>query len=583
MSTDNQTHHIDAIRHFQYARWQATIEQILARLHGESNSLLSYEEVRAMLHAEETPRRQLREIPLTAIVGSVGRYHDFTRTFLPLRDSDRERWARVQVQMSGLVGLPPIEVYQIGDVYFVQDGNHRVSVARMLDATHIEAYVTQVAARVPLGPDDSPDDLIIKAEASEFLERTRLDELRPQADLRVTTPGRYRLLLEQIERHRLRLIEQQDRAIATPEAATDWLDQVYTPIAQLIEAQGLLRDFPDRTPLDIYVWLLKHRQTWQKQLGWEVAADLAIADIAARHSPRPDRMISRLGRRLLDALTPGSLETGPAPGLWREARWEEGGHRRRLFRDILVPISGREEHWFALSQALLVAEREGGRILGLHVLPPGAEEESEQTQAMRREFYQRVAEKGLPAHFAVAAGVVHRAICEHARWTDLTVVRLIHPAAATPAARAGHGLRAILRRGAGPLLIAQRHHSLLQRPLLAYNAAAKADEALFVAAYLAGKWQTPLTVAVVAEAEEERESAATLARAQRYLDRQQINATYLQQPGPVVETLLQIAAAQGNDLLIVGGYDTAPLVEIMIGSTLEGLLRQRVLPLLVCR
>ncbi|NUQ38816.1 MAG: universal stress protein [Caldilineales bacterium] len=577
--TNKRTRYLDAIRHFQYARWQATFEQILARLRGESNSLLSYEEVRAMLHAEETPRRQLREIPLAAIVGSVGRYNDFTRTFLPLRDSDQERWARVQVQMSGLVGLPPIEAYQIGDVYFVQDGNHRVSVARMLEATAIEAYVTEVETRVPLGPADSPDDLILKAELADFLNRTRLDELRPAADLRITTPGRYRLLLEQIDRQRLRLIEQQDRDITKPEAAAAWFDQVYTPIAQLIETQGLLRDFPGRTPLDLYAWLLTHRQRLRQMLGWDVAADVAIADIAAQHSPRPGRVASRLGRRLVDALTPEPLEKGPAPGLWREARWEEGSAHRSLFRDILVPISGHEEHWFALSQALLVAQREGGRILGLHVLPDGKEENA-QTQAMRQEFYARVAASGTPAHFTVVAGVVHRAICDHARWTDLTVVRLIHPTAPKPAARAGHGLRAILRRCAGPLLIAQQRHSPLQRPLLAYHGTAKADEALFVAAYLAGKWQLPLTVLVVQEGEE---AAATLAQAQRYLDRQQIAVTYLLEQGEVVETLLHVAAAQDSDLLIVGGYDTPPLVEIMIGSTLEGLLRQSTLPLLVCR
>ena len=91
-------------------------------------------------------------VPLDSIVGSVGRYEDFTRDFLPRRDSDKERWARVEFLANESTGLPPVELFQIGDAYFVNDGNHRVSVARQSGHTHIEAYVTDVHTRVPLSP-----------------------------------------------------------------------------------------------------------------------------------------------------------------------------------------------------------------------------------------------------------------------------------------------------------------------------------------------------------------------------------------------------------------------------------------------
>jgi hypothetical protein len=90
------------------------------------------------------------EIPLDAIAGSVGRYADFTRSFLPRRESAQERWTRVRAAFDRVQDIPPITVFQIGDSYFVLDGNHRVSVARSLGATHIPAHVTVVESRVPL-------------------------------------------------------------------------------------------------------------------------------------------------------------------------------------------------------------------------------------------------------------------------------------------------------------------------------------------------------------------------------------------------------------------------------------------------
>jgi hypothetical protein len=191
-----------AVQDFRTARRRATFERILSRLSGRSPDLLSYEEVRRKLHAIETPRHELREIPLSSIVGSLGRYNDFTRSFLPISESSRDRWARVKGVSESASGFPPIEVYQIGEAYFVKDGNHRVSVARQADARTIQAYVTEVHSDVPLTPDIQPDDLILKAEYADFLDHTHLNDLRPDADLTVTVPGEYGRLEEHIRVHR---------------------------------------------------------------------------------------------------------------------------------------------------------------------------------------------------------------------------------------------------------------------------------------------------------------------------------------------------------------------------------------------
>jgi hypothetical protein len=102
-------------------------------------------------------------------VGSVGRYDDFTRSFLPRRDSDAGRWARVKAATLDLTGLPPIEVYQIGQAYFVLDGNHRVSVARQLGAPTIQAYVTEVPDQSPLLARHSARRVNLKSGVRRFL------------------------------------------------------------------------------------------------------------------------------------------------------------------------------------------------------------------------------------------------------------------------------------------------------------------------------------------------------------------------------------------------------------------------------
>ena len=126
--------------------------------------------------------RGVREIPVAAIVGTVGRCTDFTRTFLPRKGSDEQRWANLMafVQQNSLDALPPIDVYQIGSAYFVQDGHHRVSIARQMGVEFITAYVTEVQTRVPLTPDADWNALIRNAEYAAFLEYTHLDRLRPQ-------------------------------------------------------------------------------------------------------------------------------------------------------------------------------------------------------------------------------------------------------------------------------------------------------------------------------------------------------------------------------------------------------------------
>jgi len=586
--TDHTTGLHAALEDFWRLRRQAAVERVVAQLTGKSVELLTYEDVVQKLRITGRAAAQLEDIPLAAIVGSVGRYTDFSRSFLPLQNEDQERWARVKVAVSDLVGLPPIEVYKIGGAYFVLDGNHRVSVARELGATHIQAYITEVRTRVPLSPDDQPDDLIIKAEYAAFLEQTNLDELRPEANLLVTIPGQYRAFTEHIEVHHYFMGLDFQRSFTYPEAVAHWYDEVYMPVVQVIREQGLLHEFPGRTEADLYLWLAEHRAALQQQLGLAVETSAAATDLAAQFSPRPNRVVARLGGKIgqiVDALTPDELDPGPLPGQWRRNRATL--HRAdRLFADILVPVSGEESGWRALESALVVARRENSQLFGLHVVSPltdtvRAQQNGEAAKAVQTRFEARCAEAGVSGRLTIVTGEVSRTICERSRWVDLIVVNLAFPPQAGALARLGSGFRTLIRRCPRPVLAVTGNNFALSRPLLAYDGSPKAQEALYVATYIAAAWGVPLTVLTVTE--HGRATTATLARGQEYLASHGVQAECLTETGPVAETLLQVAAARQTDLIIMGGYGYTPVLEVVLGSTVDHVLRAGLCPVLMCR
>ncbi len=135
---------IMAMQRYESASNRAFWQELFAKLRGQSAHLLSFEEARAALNAWNEVDIGLVDVPVERIVGSVGRHKDFTPTFLPRNSVNRDRWSRVLVKMVGDLGLPPVEVYELNGDYFVRDGNHRVSVARALGCTTIQAYVTAV-------------------------------------------------------------------------------------------------------------------------------------------------------------------------------------------------------------------------------------------------------------------------------------------------------------------------------------------------------------------------------------------------------------------------------------------------------
>jgi uncharacterized ParB-like nuclease family protein len=286
---------------YNAARRRAFMQDILSELSGRPDDLLSFTDVQEQLHLREPEEDvTLQEIPLERIVGSVGRYRDFNRAFLPRGHIDAQRWARID-SLRRQTDLPPIDVFKIGDVYFVQDGNHRVSVARARHDKSIRARVIEIPVRVPLGPETSPDDLILKSGYADFLEKTSLDRSCPDQRIELTRPGGYRSLLQHVEVHQFYMGLRSRHYPTLSEAAYNWYETVYLPVVERIRASRILDSFPGRTEADLYFWIAENRARLQMRYGGQAELDEAVDDFAQEHDLPPFR---RWVRRILYRLFP---------------------------------------------------------------------------------------------------------------------------------------------------------------------------------------------------------------------------------------------------------------------------------------
>jgi len=572
-----------SIEDFRTARRRAALEAVMARVTGKSADLLAFDAVRELLKGETTIPRGLQEIPLNAIIGSVGRYHDFTRSFLPRDDQDAERWVRVRASMDQH-GMPPIELYQIGEAYFVLDGNHRVSVARSRGYETIQANITEIETRVPLSPDDQPDDLIRKAEYTAFLETTRLNDLRPHADLTVTVPGSYRLLIQQIAEEGRHTAKTQGMDVAWEVAATRWYDKIYTPIVQVIRENGLPRDFPNRTETDLYVWIHRRRDELVHELGWEVPIGVAAANLARtpRDQTRPARSTSSTGEPppRMSGQAASSLDSTPDPGSWRA--WAYATHpREHLFRDYLVPISGTEDSWIALDQAIILARLESDRLHGLHIVRRESARTGKKALAIQAEFEQRCIQAGVDGELTIETGKVTPLICDRACWTDVVILNISHPPGDRPLARLTSNISTIVRYACRPVLFVPRVVPKIERLLLPFDGSAKAREALYLATYLAGKWHWTLDVLTVLEPGHATEE--TIQQAQEYLAQRGVPANFITKTGTVADAILSTVEEQDSHEIIMGGYSSSRVMEVMFGSTVDRVLREAKIPVFICR
>ena len=218
---------------------RAKLHELLHRLRGEPNVLLPFHQALALRPRGER-HLGLRTIEVDKVVGSVDRYEDFDHRFLPKTPHTLERWKRLRALQLAGAEFPPIEVYQVGEAYFVKDGNHRVALAKATGQKFIDAHVIALDVPVPIEPGDTPKDLLLKAEYAHFLEKTRLKDLVPGAEeIRFTALGRYDRLLDHIATRRYFKGLEEGREISWEEAVVDWYENHYKPTVEAIRRLGL--------------------------------------------------------------------------------------------------------------------------------------------------------------------------------------------------------------------------------------------------------------------------------------------------------------------------------------------------------
>jgi hypothetical protein len=261
---------LEGVNKFQNARLRAFWQEMISHLRGKSTELLSFDDIRARLRLREESYRGLQNVPLDQIVGSVGRYRDFTGSFLPRTNKMQERWSRVYAQANSLTGLPPIELYKIGDVYFVRDGNHRVSVARQLGSDTIEAHVTELNTPIELKPGMTEAEIDDAAAYAIFLEESGLSRTRNHhQSMELTEKSRYADLLGHIYTHQALSSQVEKREVPLEEAAANWYDNIYRPAVTLIRKYEIMKHMSDRTEADLYLWLVDHLLEVREQYGEE--------------------------------------------------------------------------------------------------------------------------------------------------------------------------------------------------------------------------------------------------------------------------------------------------------------------------
>ena len=290
-----------ADRDFSRARRKAFLRRVGAYLRNDpsSNQLLSFDEVKSGLGAVEQVYLGMRTVPVAKIVGSVGRHRDFDRAFLPSKEDLGVRWKKIDQMMHRAEELPPISLYKIGDAYFVRDGNHRVSVARQQGVEMIDAEVIELRSRVPIDSELTAESLLHKVEQRHLLERLAMDRVLPEVKIELSDVSDYRKLATHIEAHGYRLSQLWKRYVPPEEVLRDWYEYSYRPIAEMIREERILDAFPDRTELDLYLWIIYHRERLALEARDErIPPEAAKDDILKKSRRRRRRRLQGPGLNL---------------------------------------------------------------------------------------------------------------------------------------------------------------------------------------------------------------------------------------------------------------------------------------------
>ncbi len=274
---------------FSRAHRKSFWRSVISWLGKTDNDLLPFDEVMKRVPLRGQSYYGLKQIETDKIVGSVSRFLEFDRAFLPRQTHTRERWERIDQAYYSDVILPPIDVYQIGDAYFVKDGNHRVSVARERGQMYMDAFVVKINIPGTMDKNTNLEQLVLQQEYIGFIEQTHLDELAPKENFRLSIPGQYDKLMNHISVHRWFMGEKLQRPVSDEEAVAGWLRDVYHPLIRIIRKHDILQGFPQQTETDLYLWIIEHRWYMVEEQHRKISLDAAARHYVSQFSRKPFR------------------------------------------------------------------------------------------------------------------------------------------------------------------------------------------------------------------------------------------------------------------------------------------------------
>ena len=271
----------DAENDFLRARRRQVLSRLAAWLRRQPddvNIMLPFDEVVAALGRTGERRLGLQVITLDSIVGSVDRSREFDRRFRPTSGQVRERWQRLALAQRRGESIPPIEAYRVGDMHFVMDGHHRVSVAHALGLKTIDAYVTEVMTRLSPGGIRYRGDLLVKDYRRIFLDRVPLVG-EPRRAVVLTDPWDYAELAESVEAWGFRLMQDEGRYLDRLTVAQRWHDEEFVPVVRMLRQAGMIET---QTEAEAYMWVACERYRLIRTHRWDDEVITAVRESKRR-------------------------------------------------------------------------------------------------------------------------------------------------------------------------------------------------------------------------------------------------------------------------------------------------------------
>lgn len=565
---------------FDKARNKALWQSVTKLLTGKNIDLVQYDEVRKRLAKTINKPTELREIPIKDIVGTLSRGADFSRTFLPRYEFDKNRWVRVMIANQNESGIPPIDVYQIGNVYFVIDGHHRVSVLRSLGADYVMANVRVINPDVPITSEDSPEEIILKTERQSFLDLTFLDKVIPDAGIYLSQPGTYQDLFEHIAVHRYLMGIDRNQAISMEDAVQHWYEKIYLPVIRVFRAMNIMNEFPDKTEADLFLWFENNQAELKQVYGDQLRLSSLVWRFDETHGRKSRNLFEKIKRGVALIFSSDMSDWGIQTGEWRRELIE--GDSSPILGRMMISLRDFNQDEEYLRSAIRFSKQYEAWLGIVHVVKRSTVIETEWMDKNRRKIEKMLADEEVKGRLFILKGNLLRNLSERAFWSDISIFRMHYRPPQLGIKSLSEGWNSIFVRIPGPIfvtgnLIPER----IRHIVVGYASTPKSREALHFAVPLARLNQAKITIVIAGENQNARKKALEEITALATEFDQEFD--FIEKAQPVELALTETVRQTQAELIVIGGYSKSFFRRFFMKSTIEKVLSITTTPVIVCK